>query len=199
MATWSLAYRRIGDPGGAWTGTFEDVAAGADFIRQISRSGLIDPNRVVAVGHSSGGHLALWLGCRAGLPEDSSLASPDPLRLLGVVSLAGVADLRRAWELELSEGAVAELMGGTPDQVPDRYEMVSPIERVPIGIPQILIHGTADEDVPLEISERYVSAARARGDEARLIPIPGAGHYELIDPGTAAWESVVAAVQSLLR
>ena len=199
LATWSLAYRKIGDPGGAWTGTFDDVAAGADFVRQIGRTHPVDSDRVVAVGHSSGGHLALWLGCRAGLPANSSFGSGEPLRLRGVVSLAGVADLKRACELELSNKAVAELMGGTPDQVPDRYEMASPIERVPLGIPQIAIHGTADVDVPLEISERYVSAARACGDDARLIAIAGAGHYELIDPRTEAWQRVAGAIQDLLN
>ena len=185
LATWSLEYRRIGEPGGGWSGTLEDVAAGATALRSLARDYALDIERVVAVGHSAGGQLALWL------------AAERTLQLRGVVSLAGTADLARAWELVLSDGIVAELLGGSPSEVPDRYNAASPIERVPLGVPQIVIHGTEDDEVPFEIGERYVSEAIRHGDEARLVRLEGVGHYELIDPRSSAWPAVQEAVRSL--
>src|SRR5258706_2936882 len=153
VATWNLEYRRIGNPGGGWPGTLDDVAAGADHLASLSSRFNLDLARVIAIGHSAGGHLALWLASRKEL-------------LAGAISLAGVVDLRRAWELQLSNTVIAEFLGGSPDEVPDRYNFSSPIERLPFGIPQKLFHGTADESVPFEISERYVKAAQLRGDRA---------------------------------
>ena len=123
------------------------------------------------MGHSAGGHLALWLGTRKKW-------------LRGVISLAGVGDLRRAWELKLSNNVVAEFLGGSPDEVPDRYRFASPIEQLPLGLPQKLFHGTLDDSVPYEISQRYVQAAKHRGDDAELITLENAGHFELVDPRT---------------
>jgi pimeloyl-ACP methyl ester carboxylesterase len=115
-----------------------------------------------------------------------------------VVSLAGVDDLRRAWELGLSRGAVAELLGGSPNEHPQRYHQASPIELLPLGVPERLLHGLKDDVVPLEISRRFQSAAAADGDDARLTELPNAGHFELIDPRTHAWPQVQAAVLDLL-
>ena len=199
IATWSLEYRRVGNPGGGWPGTFQDVALGADDVRKIAAKYNLDLNRVVAVGHSAGGHLALWLGTRKGLPKDSLLYSPDPLSLHGIVSLAGVADLRRAWELKLSNTVVADFLGGSPYEVDDRYRLGSPIERLPLGITQRLIHGTADANVPYDISTNYVSAAKARGDKAELVTLEDAHHFELIDPRTKEFETVKRTVIDLLR
>ena len=143
---------------------------------------------MVAIGHSAGGHLALWLGGRDG----------DALSLRSIVSLAGVADLRRAFEMALSNTVVADFLGGSPDAVPERYRHASPIERLPLGIPQRLIHGTQDDIVPLEIARTYETAAVARGDDAKLIALPGAGHFELVDPRTPEWRVVEATVLALL-
>ena len=135
IATWNLEYRRLGNPGGGWPGTLDDVAAGADHLGSIGAQFNLDLNRVISVGHSAGGHLALWVAFRKKL-------------LTGAISLAGVVDLRRAWELHLSNNVVADFLGGSPDQVPDRYDFASPFEHLPLGIPQKLFHGTADESVP---------------------------------------------------
>jgi len=115
------------------------------------------------------------------------------------VSLAGVADLRRARELELSNTVVAELLGGSPAEVTERYRVASPIERLPLGLPQYLVHGTDDPIVPFEISERYTLRAKEEGDDAQLVPIDGAGHFELIDPRSVAWPSVAGAVLNILE
>ncbi len=187
IATWNLEYRRIGNPGGAWPGTLEDVARGAAHIRSIAALHQLDLTRIVDVGHSAGGHLALWLGSQ-------NKSSADPLPLRGIVALAPVADLRRAWDMRLGDTVVADFLGGTPEEVPDRYRDVSPIEQLPFGIPQTLVHGTADEKVPYEISERYVAVAQSRGDIARLITLEGVGHFELIDPRSREFTHVREAV-----
>jgi dipeptidyl aminopeptidase/acylaminoacyl peptidase len=142
-------------------------------------------NRVISIGHSAGGHLAFWLATRN-------------KRLAGAISLAGVVDLRRAWELQLSNTVVADFLGGSPQDVPDRYDFASPIEQLPLGIPQKLFHGTADPSVPLEISERYVHTAQLRGDDAELIVLEGASHFDVVDPRTKEFVLVRDAVVALV-
>jgi len=187
FATWSLEYRRIGDPGGGWPGTGEDIASGAEYLRKLAEKYPLDLGRVAAVGHSAGGQLALWLAAEHRLP------------LRGVVSLAGVADLRRAWELRLSDGVVGDLLGGAPDAVAERYRQASPMERLPLGVAQRLVHGTRDDIVPFEISQKYQAAAAAAGDDARLIALEGAGHFELIDPRSREWPEIERTIRDLLR
>ncbi|HEY2384838.1 MAG TPA: alpha/beta hydrolase [Terriglobia bacterium] len=186
IATWNIEYRRIGDPGGGWPGTFEDVVAAEDHLTSLAAEFALDLKRVITIGHSAGGHLALWLAAEKGW-------------IAGAVSLAGVVDLRRAWELKLSKNVVAEFLGGSPDEVPARYSIASPIERLPLGRPQKLFHGTADSSVPFEISERYAQAAQLRGDDAELVRLEGAGHFELVDPKTGEFGRVRDAVKKLVR
>lgn len=197
VATWSLEYRRIGDAGGGWPGTFEDVALGADFLRVLARAYPLDLSRVVVVGHSAGGQLALWLTARKRLPKDSLLYSPDPLPLWGVVSLAGITDLR-GYGLGCSN-AVTKLLGGSPEEVPLRYRQTSPIELLPLRVKQRLIHGLLDQIVPPEQSSEYEVAARRKGDDVRLITIREAGHFDLIAPQSSAWPAVQEALRSLLK
>lgn len=196
LATWNIEYRRIGDEGGAWPGTFADVAAAADALRGLAARYPLDLSRALTLGHSAGGQLALWLAARPRLARDSALWSADPLPIAGAVALAGVLDLRRAWELRLSENATESLMGATPTDAPDRYASGSPYDLLPLGIPQALFHGTADTNVPFEISQRYADRARALGDDAPLTPQEGAGHFEVVDPSTPEWRAVEA---TLLR
>jgi acetyl esterase/lipase len=178
LATWSMEYRRIGNPGGGWPGTLNDVRAGAAHLTKIAEERSLDLKRVVATGHSAGGHLVLWL------------AKQNAVALRGVVALAPVADLRRAWELKLSNTVVADFLGGSPQDMADRYRSASPIEMVPLGVAQRVLHGVNDDVVPLEISRRYVTAAKKSGDDSKLIEVAGAGHFELIDPRSSAWSMV---------
>jgi acetyl esterase/lipase len=194
LATWNIEYRRIGDPGGGWPGTFLDAGRATDYVRELAPRFNLDLDRTVTAGHSAGGHLALWLAARPRLDPASELATPDPLRVRGAVSLAGVADLRAAYDLRLSQRVVVELLDGSPDAVPARYASASPAELLPLGVPQVLIHGTSDGPVPFQISADYAARAASLGDQASLIPLEGAHHFELIDPGSREWPTVEQAI-----
>ncbi len=196
VATWTLEYRRIGNPGGGWPGTFEDVAQGADRLRVLARSYPLDLRRVVAVGHSAGGQLALWLAARRHLPRSSLLRSFKPLSLRGVISLAGITDMRRF--SPRCNNAVGRLLGGSPEEVAFRYQQTSPVEMLPLRIPQRLIHGAQDRIVPLESSREYEAKARQSGDDTRLTILDNAGHFELIAPQSPAWPTVENALRELL-
>jgi acetyl esterase/lipase len=176
-ATWNVEYRRLGAPGGGWPGTLEDAAAAVDALAPAAGAA-IDSTRVVAVGHSAGGQLALWLATRPGISA--------------VVGLAAVSDLAGAAHDGLGGGAAIELLGGTPEQQSERYRVASPLERLPLGVPQLLVHGDRDDRVPLEQSLRYAQAARRAGDPVELAVVSGAGHAELVDPRSDAWQRVAA-------
>lgn len=191
-------YRRVGQRGGGWHGTFDDTAAWSDRVVDLAVAELgaevVDAGRVLLVGHSAGGHLALWAAARHRLPESSRWHRPEPLPLRGVVSLAGVCDLRLAAGLGLDRGATQDLLGGGPDDVPDRYAQADPAALVPSGVPSVLVHGREDHHVPVELSRRFAARAQDAGDGVRLVELPGIGHFEVIDPLSAAWPAVTDAV-----
>jgi acetyl esterase/lipase len=191
-ATWNVEYRRLGDPGGGWPGTLLDTALAADHLRRLAGPHRLDLGRVAALGHSAGGHLALWLAARPRLPPRSPLHTAEPLAISLVVSLAGVADLRQAWRLRLGGGVVKTLLGGTPEEVPDRYDAASPAALLPLGrkVRQVLVHGGRDTIVPAVVSRDYQRAAAARGDVAELVELLDAGHFEVIDPADRAWQRI---------
>lgn len=197
-ATWNVEYRRLGNPGGGWPGTLLDVAQAADFLRLLAPQHQLDLSRVVAIGHSAGGQLALWLAGRHRIPPDSPAALANPLPLRGVVSLAGVLDLRRGFDLRLSDDVIRQLLGGSPAEHPDRYAAASPIELLPLGVPQAIISGDADAHVPYELSRRYADAARAAGDPVELLTLPGAGHFEVVDPRSREWPAVMDTILALM-
>ncbi len=180
VAAWNLEYRRVGT-GGGWPETFVDVAAGTDCLVGIDAP--LDLGRVGAVGHSAGGHLALWAAARHRLPEGAPGASPR-VRPRAVVSQAGVADLRLALVTPPSDEPTRALLGATGP-----LELASPRELVPLGLEQLVLHGERDETVALEISRSYASAAQAAGDACELRILPGTGHFEHIDPGSEAWRA----------
>lgn len=198
-AAWNVDYRPAGDgTGGGWPGTFADVATAIDRLDRAARAGRgLDLDRVVTVGHSAGGCLALWAAARAGLPAEAPGGSPAVV-VRAAVSQAGVNDLVAGVEDGLGGGAVVDLMGSTPDEDKGRYALASPAARLPIGVPQVLVHGTADDVVPLDQSEAYARAAVAAGDQAELIVVDGADHFDVIDPGHEAWRRVVTRLEGLL-
>jgi acetyl esterase/lipase len=197
-ATWSLEYRRLGDPGGGWPGTLEDVARGADHLKAIATARRLDLGRVVAVGHSAGGHLALWLVARgrpAGVPL---FRADDPLRLRGVVSLAGITDLEKGAAAGVCGDAIPRLLGGAPAAQPERVGAASPVRLLPLGVPQRLVCGGVDRIVPLEQARGYETAAREKGDDVTVTVVEDAGHFELVNPASTAWPAVRDAVAALL-
>ena len=199
IVTCNLEYRRVGNSGGGWPGTFRDVSLATDNIMDtISSDPAIDVARATVMGHSAGGHLAQWLASTHRVPKASPLHSAQKYRLVRAVSLAGVCDLRAAWKQRLGNGAVAKLMGGSPDQYPERFDAGSPIELLPSGSRQILIHGTEDDIVPFSQSEKFVERAEQLGERPTLVKLNGVGHFELIDPESDAWSTIVTAVLPVL-
>jgi acetyl esterase/lipase len=192
-------YRRTGQRGGGWPGTFDDVAAAVDALPELvaaaaaAAGGSADLRRVVLAGHSAGGHLALWAAGRGMLPEGGRWAAPGVPAAAGVVSLAGVCDLAACFRLGLGGDAVGALMGGGPDRYPDRFRAADPMGLVPTGMRARLVHGAADDLVPAELSIGYAERGLGAGDDVSCELLAGVGHFEVIDPLSGAWAAVVAA------
>ncbi|HZX26140.1 MAG TPA: prolyl oligopeptidase family serine peptidase [Telluria sp.] len=170
FAVANLGYRRLGEAGGGWPGTFEDVAAGLDYL-----GGRFAAARIVVVGHSAGGLLALWSAGRTRGTRPCAVAALAPITNLLALHASGGA-----------RGVAGELLEGSPDQVPDRYRSCSPHALLPLRVPQLILHGAADTLVPLAWSREYASAARACGDVVELTELPTAGHMDFLDPSSAA-------------
>ena len=197
-ATWNIEYRRVGEPGGGWPGTFDDAAAAVDHLAALVTAGeTLDLERVVAIGHSAGGHLALWLAGRPSLPADAPGASPTVV-VAAAVSQAGVADLVAAAHGRVGGSAVPDLLGGDPGEVPDRYATASPVALVPMGVPTLCVHGEADPLVPIDQSERWAAAAVGAGDPVELVAFAG-GHFEVLDPAHESWRAVIERLDGLVR
>ena len=175
FATWNIEYRRVGDRGGGYPGTLDDVAAAVDALARVDAP--IDLDRVAVVGHSAGGHLALWVGQR-----DDPVVTP---RL--VVGQAPVADL--GGSLDLGGGAVEAFMGGSPDDLPAAYDAADPARRLPVRVPQLIVQGGADDIVPPAAVEPY--AARAG---VEILAYPEADHFDVIDPTHPSWADTLARI-----
>ncbi len=190
----ALEYRRLGDHGGGWPGTFHDIGAGVDALVELA-AGL----PVLLVGHSAGGHLALWAAARPGFAADHPFVSSTPLMISGVLGLAPITDLvSYAAGTSSCERATAELLGGTPEAVPDRYAAVSPLALVPLGVPVAFVQGMNDSIVPASQAETLLAAVLDADDRGSLRYVPGAGHFDLIYPGTLAWHTALASLRELL-
>ena len=197
-ATWTIEYRRLGEDGGGWPNTFTDVGAAIDHLRTLATTHALDLDRVVTLGHSAGGQLALWAASRPRLGLGSPLHADQALPIRGVIGLAAITDLAqyRIGPADSCHGSVEPLMGGSPDTVPKRYSQVSPIELLPLQTPQWLIQGERDPIVELASVEHYVKAAKASGDRLQLIRL-GSGHFDPVVPQGQAWEAIRQALQQL--
>ena len=201
IATWNIEYRRYDHPGGGWPGTFRDIADGADYVRTLATRFPLDTTRIVATGHSAGGHLALWLATRRTLDTSSPLAGGAPIALKGIVSVGGIADLPEFFAREKStcgNPAIESLLGGVPDSVPQRVHDASPIMRLPLRVPSVHIAGELDRVAPLAVRDAFATAARASGDSAWVVTALGAGHFETITPSRPGGRLVIDAVKQLL-
>ncbi|MBM5810735.1 MAG: alpha/beta fold hydrolase [Gammaproteobacteria bacterium] len=198
IATWNIEYRRLGNAGGGWPGTFRDVARAADFLRTLAREHPLDLNRVIAIGHSAGAHLALWLAARAAIPPDSELYAAAPLPLAGAVSLDGPADLAAMIPLQqmiCRAPVITDLLGGSPEERPERYRVASPIEMLAAGQSVEFFAGR----MFAAQADPFAAQARDRGTELRITALPEAGHFVFIDPESAVWPQVLQASRRLLE
>jgi acetyl esterase/lipase len=201
IATWNVEYRRLGQPGGGWPGTYLDVGRAVDHLRGIAQEYDLDVGRVIVVGHSAGGHLAMWAAARHRLPKESALYVADPLPLRGVIDLAGPIDMTAniaGYQSLCRDSVITTLLGGTPAVVPEHYAQASAIRMLPLGIPQVIVVGSHEEFVPLPLVRAYERAATAAGDSIRVILIPGAGHFEIATPKAFTWPRVESAIRLLL-
>lgn len=201
IATWNIEYRRLGQPGGGWPETYLDVGRAVDHLRVLAGPHALDLDRVVVVGHSAGGHLAMWAAGRRRVPSGSDIHVADPLPVRGVLNLAGPVDLTAniaGYEGLCRDTVITDLLGGTPATAPERYAQASPMRLLPLGIPQMLLLGEHEEFVPRPLAEAYAGAAAQAGDPVRLIVIAGVGHFEIASPYAMPWPQVASAIRSLL-
>ena len=190
IATWAIEYRRVGNPGGGWPGTFDDVAAGMDHLAKIATEFELDLSRLLAAGHSAGGHLAIWLANR---PERWS-ASVNPTAVLGLAPAADLVYLHGG-----SFGTVVnQLMGGSPEEVPQRYALGSGTARLPLSVPQYLLVGKYDTSWS-PVARRYAQSALRAGNTPELIEAPESGHFEMIDPDSSTWPLVLKTARTALE
>lgn len=201
IATWNIEYRRVGEPGGGWPGTYQDVGKAVDHLRVLARPHALDLARVAVVGHSAGGHLAMWAAGRARVPSGSDIHTADALPVRGVLNLAGPVDLTAnipGYQALCRDTVITGLLGGTPATVPERYAQASAMTLLPLGVPQVLLIGEHEDFVPRPLVETYARAAAQAGDPVRLIVIPEVGHFEIASPRAATWPRVSSAIRSLL-
>ncbi len=184
FAAFNVEYRRVGNPGGGWPGTLDDIRSAYAYVKKHASNFGADPERLVVAGHSAGGHLAVLLSAR----EPS---------VRWVVTLAGVLDLERAYELHLSNDAVVEFLGGTPEQMPEHYRAASPIG-LKVNASQVVITGTDDDTVPSHISRDYVAKKKAAGEDVRLVEISGANHMDLINPRSRAFNAILQSIETVI-
>jgi acetyl esterase/lipase len=201
VATWNLEYRRAGNPGGGWPGSFFDLAAGTDFLRTIAQANQLDLHRVVVVGHSSGGMLVYWLAARPKLPRSSPLYSNNPLHVKAVVNIDAPPDLAAAQPREMKfcpVPGISQFMGGTVAEQPARYAATSAMSLLPIGVPQIIVAGGLLKDSN-DLVSSYEAAANSKGDSVTVLKLEGAGHFDMLAPGSQYGKSLIDAILALLK
>jgi acetyl esterase/lipase len=201
IATWNIEYRRLPQPGSGWPGTYLDIANGVDHLRTLAAEYRLDLDRVVIVGHSAGGHLAMWAASRSRVAPDSAVLTADPLKPLGVINLAGTMDMSvniENMETSCQAPVVHEMLGGGEADAPDRYRDASAFKLLPIGVRQVVVLGEHETFIPRPLAEAHVEAAKAAGDEAALLIAPAVGHFEIAAPSTSAWPMVHDSILALL-
>ncbi|WBS03644.1 alpha/beta hydrolase [Pseudoduganella sp. SL102] len=197
IAVWNVEYRRHDEEGGGYPGMYQDMGRAVDLLHAQP---VLDLERIVIVGHSAGGHLAQWAASRHKLPRWSPAWVADPLPIPTVISLGGLADLRLQASLIHSscERETAQLAGVPSRERPDVFADTSPAEMLPAGIRTVLIHGELDSISPPSVAEAYAHRARAAGDPADVIVLPGASHYDEVAPSSPCWPLVERAIRDPL-
>jgi len=199
FATWDLEFRRIGHRDGGYPGTFADIADGTDYLRTVAETYPLDLDQVIASGHSSGGHLALWLGGRHNLPKSSSLYRADPLPLAGIVSIAGVNDLEVSLELGDRTDVLTLVGAESLKSGAARFAETNPARLRPFGISQTLMIGDRDSQWRLDMTKRDADHASAAGDPTKHVIVPGANHMDVIDPRSGFAAGVALEARQILQ
>jgi acetyl esterase/lipase len=192
-AVWNVEYRKLGEAGAGYPGTFQDVASAVDRLRAEAPKHDLDLRRVVAIGHSAGGHLALWAASRGRLPAASPLRAADPLKIGAVISLAGIGDLKgqgKVFALPCGDDTIDRLVDTAHRRNP--FADTSPAELLPTGARVLMVHGAFDAVMPPYTGRDYVLKVRKAGDGAEVVTLPNAAHFDLVIPTTPAWKEIVA-------
>jgi len=200
IAVWNVEYRRYDEEGGGYPGMYQDVATAVDLLKHEAKASALDLKRIVAVGHSAGGHLAQWAVSRHKLPEWSPAWAPGPLPIKTVISLGGLADLRNEASLirRTCDRETAQIAGLPSANRPDVFADTSPAEMLPAGVRTILVHGEHDDISPTVTGENYARRARAAGDPAEVVVLPGGSHYDEVSADSKAWKIVNALILQAL-
>ncbi|HXH17211.1 MAG TPA: alpha/beta hydrolase [Sphingomonas sp.] len=202
VAVWNIDYRGVDLAGGGYPGTFADAAKAADALTANAKAYKLDTRHLVAIGHSAGGHLALWLAGRRKLPATSTLYTAHPLRIRHVISLGGLPDLEATAASPVNgcgTEVVAKLVGAPTPQHPDVYADTSVPRLLPLRATQDLVNGREDRIIPFPMATDYVAKASAAGDRASLHTVPATGHVELIAPETAAWAETKRLIKTAMK
>lgn len=185
FATWNIEYRRVGDQGGGWPGTFQDVAAGVDQLAQVAAKHKLDMSRVVIVGHSAGAHLALWAASRPRLPAPWSKVAVRPVTVVAIDGPAALAPFVGIDADVCGAPVIVPLMGGTPQEKPAAYNIASPADHLPLGLRQLSVEAELGD-----LMQPYNAAVRASGDPIEILRPPGANHFDIVTPGAPNGEAV---------
>jgi acetyl esterase/lipase len=201
IAVWNVEYRRVDEAGGGYPGTYQDMNAALDLLVRTARDYPLDVKRLVAVGHSAGGQLVQWLAARPRIPASSPLFHAGFVPVRRVVSLGGLADLRReAALLKTSCGRDVPELAGTPSAArPDVFSDTNAGDLMPNGSRTILVTGELDTVSPPRVAHDFAARARAAGDDAEVVILPGASHYDEVAATSASWPLVLGAIEAALR
>ncbi len=185
FATWNIEYRRVGDQGGGWPGTFQDVAAAVDKLAEVAAKHRLDMSRVVIVGHSAGAHLALWAASRPRLPAPWSNVAVRPVTVVAIDGPGALAPFVGVDAEVCGAPVIVPLMGGTPRERPEAYKIASPADHLPLGLRQLSVEAELGD-----LMQPYNAAARASGDPIEVLRPPGANHFDVVTPGSPNGEAV---------
>jgi acetyl esterase/lipase len=202
LAVWNIEYRRLGETGGGYPGTFIDLGQAFDALRMAAQRYTLNLSKVIAVGHSAGGQLALWAAARARLPQDSPLRSADAVHVSAVVTLAGINDLaayRQSGPACDGASTISQLINAPPRPLDQALADTSPRALLPLGVPQLIASGSSDGIVPPHFGRDYALAARAAGDKVDALDLSGADHFGLIDPSSPAWRTLIPKILAFLK
>ncbi len=198
LAVWSVEYRGVDKPGGGYPGTFQDVGAALQRLVQEAPGAKLSLEHLVLAGHSAGGHLALWAAGQHNIAADSPLHTEHPIKIAAVVDIAGIPNLKTDTHTACGADVIGQLTGAPTEARPDVYADTSPAALLPLGVPQVVIHGVDDITVAPSIGEAYAKAARAAGDHV-VIKSPPGDHVDEIAPDQPAWAVAASAIVALAR